>query len=79
MNAAHRRTEAVDSATLRLHDLTDALENVPAMLCAYGQWHVEENIDEGLKRYDKKWFNPDASERKLSLMRALENAKKDLA
>ena len=62
-----------------LHDLTDALENVPAMLCAYGQWHVEENIDEGLKRYDKKWFNPDASERKLSLMRALENAKKDLA
>ena len=61
-----------------LHDLTDALENVPAMLCAYGQWHVEENIDAGLKRYDKKWFNPDASERTLSLMRALEEAKKDL-
>ncbi len=61
-----------------LHDLTDALENVPAMLCSYGQWHVEENIDVGLKRYDKKWCHPDASVQTLSLMRALERAKEDL-
>ena len=61
-----------------LHDLTDALENVPAMLCAYGGWHVEENIDEGLKRYDRKWCTPDSSVRTLGLMRALEEAKTKL-
>jgi len=61
-----------------LHDLTDALENVPQMLCAYGGWHVEENIDEYLKRYDSKWYDPDGSLRGLSLVQALERAKSDL-
>lgn len=61
-----------------LHDLTDALENVPQMLCAYGGWHVEDNIDVALKRYDRKWYDPDGSLRAISLVQALERAKSDL-
>jgi len=57
-----------------LHDLTDALENVPQMLCAYGGWHIEKNIDEGLKAYDRKWHHPGVSET-TSLMGALEEAR----
>jgi hypothetical protein len=62
-----------------LHDLTDALENIPQMLCDYGGWHVEENIDSALLRYDRKYYNPGESERATSLMRALETAKANLA
>ena len=61
-----------------LHDLTDALENVPEMLCAYGGWHIEQNMDEALQRYDRKWYDPEASVRSISLMRALEEAKANL-
>ena len=61
-----------------LHDLTDALENIPEMLCAYGGWHIEENMDAALQRYDRKWFKPGDSERAFSLMRALEDAKANL-
>ena len=58
-----------------LHDLTDALENIPEMLCNYGGWRVEENIDAALKRYDGKWCNPGESLRACSLLRALEEAR----
>lgn len=59
-----------------LHDITDALENVPQMLCAYGGWNVESNIDWALQRYDDKWCR---GERSVSLMRALERARTELA
>jgi hypothetical protein len=61
-----------------LHDLTDSLENIPQMLCAYGGWYIEQNMDEALQRYDRKWYNPEARERSISLMRALEEAKASL-
>lgn len=61
-----------------LHDLTDALENVPEMLCAYGGWHIEQNMDAALKSYDRKWYDPEARERSISLMRTLEEAKANL-
>lgn len=60
-----------------LHDLTDSLENIPQMLCHYGGWHVEENIDAALQRYDRKWFQPGG--RSVSLTRALLRAQAELS
>jgi hypothetical protein len=37
-----------------LHDFLDALHNVPTMLRDYGNWMVEENIDQHLARYDSR-------------------------
>ena len=56
-----------------LHDYLDALHNVPIMLRDYGGWHVEENIDAALARYDRRWLGqPDAEMRRslLDLLRA---------
>jgi hypothetical protein len=38
-----------------VHDLMDALHNIPQMLRNYSGWHLEENIDADLTRYDEKW------------------------
>ena len=59
-----------------IHDLMDGIHNIPEMLCAYGRWFVEKNIDSDLNRYDEKWCNPsDTSSRRHGLMKTLAEAK----
>ena len=38
-----------------VHDLMDAIHNIPQMLRAADGWHVPSNIDLDLHRYDEKW------------------------
>jgi hypothetical protein len=54
-----------------LHDWLDALNNVPTMLLNYGGWHVEENIDADLARYDKRWLAKSDSTMRQSLVGTL--------
>jgi len=39
----------------QLHDLMDAVHNIPAFLRQNSGWHVEENVRDDLERYDEKW------------------------
>jgi hypothetical protein len=57
-----------------VHDFLDALHNVPIMLRNYGGWHVEENINWHLKRYDDKWLGRTPSQSRQSLMDTLSRA-----
>lgn len=59
-----------------VHDLLDAVHNIPQMLADYGEWFVEENIDGALKDYDAKWLERQSGEFRLSLVEALERAKR---
>jgi len=59
-----------------LHDYLDALHNVPTMLRDYGNWMVEENIDEDLARYDARWVGKADSELRKSLIDLLERCKR---
>ena len=59
-----------------LHDLLDALHNVPAMLRDYGNWMVEENIDQDLARYDSRWVGRPDSELRKSLIDLLSRCKR---
>ena len=61
-----------------IHDLMDAVENIPEMLCAYGDWHVEGNIDWGLKHYDERWYKQGADPPMTSLQTSLEKAKREV-
>jgi hypothetical protein len=38
-----------------IHDLMDAIHNIPQMLRMADGWHVPSNIDFDLHRYDEKW------------------------
>ncbi len=38
-----------------VHDLMDAIHNIPQLLIACDGWHVPANIDFDLQRYDEKW------------------------
>ena len=38
-----------------VHDLMDAIHNIPQMLREADDWHVPSNIDSDLSRYDEKW------------------------
>ena len=38
-----------------VHDLMDAIHNIPQMLRSCDAWHVPANIDFDLQRYDEKW------------------------
>jgi hypothetical protein len=58
-----------------LHDYLDALHNVPIMLRDYGDWHVEENIDADLARYDHRWLVRADSKLRKSLLETLRRAK----
>src|SRR5690348_7946842 len=58
-----------------MHDLLDALHNVPVMLRNYGGWHVEENIDADLLRYDQRWLARPDSQRRESLLDTLRRAR----
>jgi hypothetical protein len=65
-----------DGVTLEeVHDVLDALHNVPIMLQRYGGWHVEENIDWHLTRYDGRWMGRAGSEFRRSLMETLRRAR----
>jgi hypothetical protein len=59
-----------------LHDYLDALHNVPAMLRDYGNWMVEENIDQDLARYDSQWVGKPDSELRKSLVDLLNRCKR---
>jgi hypothetical protein len=52
-------------------DLLDAVHNIPEMVCAYGGWHVEKNIDQDLAQYDARWFKADSDCLRSSLMKTL--------
>jgi hypothetical protein len=70
-----RYGESIDLG--ELHDLLDGIHNIPEMLCAYGGWHVETNINWDMGRYDERWYRPDATSESLrsSLLKALEREK----
>ena len=72
----HRlRCEEMISAD-ELHDFLDALHNVPQMLRDYGNWMVEENIDQDLARYDSRWVGRPGSKQRKSLVDLLERCKR---
>ena len=58
-----------------LHDFLDALHNVPTMLRDYGNWMVEENIDQDLARYDSRWVGVNGSEWRKSLVELLQRCR----
>lgn len=67
------RIRYADSVSIdEVHDFLDALHNVPIMLLQFGDWHVEENIDADLARYDQKWVGSDNSTLRTSLVETLQ-------
>ena len=65
-----------DVSIEEVHDLLDAIHNVPKMLRDYGRWHVPENIDAALDGYDQKWMGHGQAELRKSLIQHLDRAKK---
>ncbi|HZZ73535.1 MAG TPA: hypothetical protein VFE24_14880 [Pirellulales bacterium] len=51
-----------------VHDLMDALHNIPAMLRGAGEWFTEENITADLARYDQRWLGEPGSQLRNSLI-----------
>jgi hypothetical protein len=58
-----------------IHDILDAIHNVPIMLRNYGGWHIEENIDWFFSHYDEKWLAKPDSKLRHSLVKTLQSAK----
>jgi len=58
-----------------MRDFCDALHNVPTMLRAYGNWHVEENIEADLAAYDRRWLSQPGSNLRKSLVTTLHGAR----
>ena len=59
-----------------VHDLMDAIHNIPEMLRNCEGWHVPDNIDADLKHYDNKWLKMnDGVEYRKSLVLHLELAR----
>lgn len=56
-----------------VHDLLDAIHNIPRMIRDCSGWHVPENIDAALARYDSKWVDSDDSELRSSLVQQLKD------
>ncbi len=75
INLRHRIRYSEPVAIDEVHNLMDAIHNIPKMLRNYGGWHIVENIDADLARYDRKWINDDQQDRRTSLLDTLENAK----
>jgi hypothetical protein len=65
-----------DVSADEVHDLMDAIENIPLMLMNYGGWHVEANIDAALERYDQRWLPRGNSAHRDSLVEMLARAKR---
>jgi len=57
----------------QVHDLMDAIENIPNFLYAYGGYFTKENMIEYLERYDSKWLTKASEETKFSLVECLNN------
>jgi hypothetical protein len=65
-----------DAVTIEeVHDLMDALHNIPRMLRDCSDWYVPENIDADLARYDEKWVGSQHSERRKSLIQHLNDVR----
>lgn len=61
-----------------IHDILDAIHNIPEMVRNYGGWFVEENIDWALAHYDEKWMDKPTSVGRPSLIDTLELIKQGL-
>ena len=59
-----------------VHDLLDALHNVPIMLRNYGGWHVEGNVEADLALYDQRWLSQPGSDMRKSLAGTLDAARR---
>jgi hypothetical protein len=55
-----------------IHDLLDAMHNIPAMLRGDSAWHNEENIIADLARYGEHWMSRAGSNQRVSLVQTLE-------
>ena len=55
-----------------IHDLLDAMHNIPAMLRGDSAWHNEGNIMADLARYDELWMCRAGSDHRISLVQALD-------
>ena len=66
-----------DAVTIdEVHDVLDAIHNIPEMLRDCDGWHVPDNVDADLTRYDTKWLSADdAAERRHALMDHLQRAR----
>ncbi len=65
-----------DAVTLdEVHDLLDAVHNIPTMLRSYGGWFVPDNIDADLKRFDDKWTAAGEATLRSSLLQMLGDAR----
>jgi len=61
----------------QLHDLMDAIENIPEFISEYnghGGWLVEDNIKPYLKSYDDRWGEAENQFRRFSLLNELQTA-----
>jgi len=58
-----------------VHDLLDAVHNIPKMLRDYGGWHVTENIDADLADYDTKWSGKGQATGRKRLIEHLQRAR----
>jgi hypothetical protein len=65
-----------DVSMEEVHDLLDALHNIPRMLRQCDGWHIPENIDADLARYDAKWRTGEDSARGRPLIEYLNAAKR---
>ncbi len=67
-----------DNVTMvEVHDLLDAIHNIPTMLRDYGKWFVPENMDADLARYDDRWLPVGNSKFRMSLLKHLATARSE--
>ena len=65
-----------DEVTIpEVHDLLDAIHNIPKMLRSCDGWHVPENIDADLTAYDAKWLGIGNAKLRKSLMERLNDVR----
>jgi len=60
-----------DVSIEEVHDLLNALHNIPRMLRCCDGWNIPQNIDADLKAYDAKWRTGADSTRGTPLMEYL--------
>jgi len=64
-----------DVTILEVHDLLDAIHNIPKLLQSCDGWHVPENVDADLARYDAKWLGAGNAALRKSLVEHLNKAR----
>jgi hypothetical protein len=64
-----------DVAIREVHDMLHAVHNIPQMLRSCEGWHVPENIDADLARYDQEWLGIGNARLRKSLMGHLKKAR----